>query len=194
MADRPDPALCDFRDPREEALEFLRDLGRDGTMAPNDLASTVYHVSQDALDGSRATMDGLVADAAPDDAPRPAAPGCGNDHLAGLAAIECLDSRVEPIRGTTPVQRCDECFHLGIDWTDEEAAAAVGGALRRRVLLDPSTLQPFLMPHPWQGDLTDAEVDRLGEALARADHRNWSAREVAALVAGTIAAIFEARA
>jgi len=74
-----------------------------------------------------------------------AATGCDNDHLAGMAAIECLDERVQPVTGATPVQRCDGCFHLGADWTDEEAATAVGTATGGRVLLDPSMFQPFVL-------------------------------------------------
>lgn len=76
----------------------------------------------------------------------PVLAGCDNNHLAGYAAIECLDERVQPVPGATPVQRCDGCFHAGADWTDEEAATAVANSLGCRVLLDPSMLQPFVIP------------------------------------------------
>lgn len=74
--------------------------------------------------------------------------GCDNEHLGGHAAIECLRDDVEPVAGATPVQRCDGCRVAGEDWSwnDEEAAAAVAAATGRRVLLDPSMLQPFVLP------------------------------------------------
>lgn len=42
-------------------------------------------------------------------------------------------------------------------------------------------------------DLTDDELDRLADAMRRADYVNWTAAELAPLIAGTVRAIFAAR-
>ena len=78
--------------------------------------------------------------------PRLAASGCDNMHLAGFAAIECLDERVAPVAGATPIQRCDGCYHLGASWTDEEAARAVAAKSGGRVVLETTYRHPFIVP------------------------------------------------
>lgn len=78
----------------------------------------------------------------------PALADCTNDHLAGYAAIACLDDRVQPLPGATPVQRCDECLDAGADWSDEDAARAVASATGGRVVIDVGEeyWQPFVLP------------------------------------------------
>ncbi len=49
-------------------------------------------------------------------------------------------------------------------------------------------------PLTWDADLTPHELVRLADAIRKADHRNWSAAELADRIAGTVRAIAAARA
>lgn len=76
-------------------------------------------------------------------------PECDNTHLFGLPAIECLDDRVAPRAGSTPVQQCDFCMTLATDWGDLAAAKAVAkasGGSFEVVTDDLGVLQVFVTP------------------------------------------------
>lgn len=65
----------------------------------------------------------------------------------------------------------------------------------REMRVTPRELWAFLdlVEEAWATDMTDDEVGRLAEAIRRADHRNWDAAELAALIAGTVRAIAAGR-
>jgi hypothetical protein len=73
----------------------------------------------------------------------------------------------------------------GFDWCKSRVLAAID-----RAALSGSTAP---LDRVWDSDLTNDEIERLANALRRADFMNWDALGLATMIAGTVRAIAAAR-